>query len=128
MRTHIVRNAKRGLGLCGYGNFEFSDMAIDLAYIHKVFQNASIGAMQPQYTPEFRGHYMLSAANRYFTPKKLVKFETYRPYSDVEDPFGALHLCAEQCNSSEETAVVRVQENDILFFKKETGINNKGAK
>ncbi len=119
-----VRYAKRGLGLCGYSNYNFDQMAGDLAFIQDQFGRSGIGLIEPSFSQDFREHFMLSASNNYFTPLKAVPYETYMPYSADEDPFGSLHKCVLACK--DRMPVVRVKDNEVLYFKKVTNIDVEG--
>ncbi len=80
--------------------------------------------MDPRSTQDFRGHYMIESTNNYFTPKKLVPYETYMRYPLDEDPFGTLHRRAEA--SVKRMAMVRVKENEVLYYQKATGPDMEG--
>ncbi len=121
---NAAKHARRGLGLCGYGNPNFDKMADDLAYIYKLFKSAGIGDFERLDVPEFFDYFALDASNNYFTAKKEATLQTYRRYPPDEDPFGVLHSCAE--SSENRMAMVRLKENEILYFKKHLGIDTEG--
>ncbi len=124
MKNENPKFAKRGLTLCGYGNFSFDNMAADLNFIVDEFRRAGLGTIEQPYVHKYRGYLKISSSNNFFTPSKVIPFETYMPYSPDEDPFGTLHECA--AAGGEEKAVVRVKENEVLYFKKVVGIDKGG--
>ncbi len=123
-KTDSAKYSKRGLGLCGYSTPGFDDMAIDLAFIDGYFEKAGLGKIEHHTTQDFRGHYMIESTNNYFTPKKLVPYKTYMQYRLDEDPFGTLHRRAEA--SEKHQPMVRVKENEVLYFQKTTGPDMEG--
>ena len=110
--------------MCGYGNPDFDDNAAAKARIYSVFEKADIGRIDTDNTENFRGHYSLDATNNYFTLNSLVKHETYLPYPHDEDPFGMLDLW--QDFSKDKNPLVRVSDNDVLFYEKVNVLDEEG--
>lgn len=75
------------------------------------------------YTPlDYRGFPAVNTANNYFTLKKTVPFENFKPFTAQEDPFNVLNNFA--AGSKEE--VVRIADNDIQMYKKEVTYDGSG--
>lgn len=116
MRTNSARYAKRGLTICGFGNFDFDQMSSDLAFVHEQFIRSGLGHVEAQSQNEFRDMYTVCASNNYFTPGHMVPYKTYEPYPAAEDPFGALHRCV--TTTSQRAPVVRLRENKSSTTRK----------
>lgn len=99
-------------------------MADDLAFIYKLFKSAGIGDIERLDVPEFFDYFALDASNNFFTQKKETTLQTYRRYPPDEDPFGVLHSCAESCKHR--MPMVRLKENEVLYFKKQLGTDMDG--
>lgn len=110
--------------MCGYSQPEFDDNAESKAKIYNVFDKANIGRIDHENIENFRGHYSLDASNNYYTLKSLIKHETYLPYPHDEDPFGMLDLWQEF--SKDKNPLVRVSDNDVLFYEKVTMSDEEG--
>ncbi len=101
-------------------------MANEMAFVRDVFKRSDIGDIEESEPDIFRGYFAIEAANHFFTDSKLVRNETYLPYPTQEDPFGYVNGCAWKFR--EKMPLVRVSENDILFFKKVTHSDKEGKK
>lgn len=106
------------MALSGYGSKEFDGMAAAKTFIRDKFVASKIGAIEANQDDDFRGHAMITARNNFFTAKDKVKYEMYNPYPEEDDPQGALHRCA--LTAEQTFPVVRIKENEVLYFDKET--------
>ncbi len=124
MNGYAVRNLRRGADVCGYGNEVFDQMASEMEFIRNVFVKSGIGKIEETELDDFRQYFSIKATNHFFTESKLVTNETYLPYPPQEDPFGYINACA--LKFEEKMPLVRVAENDVLFFKKVVRVNKEG--
>lgn len=134
MKSSLPKNAKlarRGVAICGYGNDDFEQFAVELAFVVKMFETSGHGHFETAYSDDYRGHMMISANNNYFTSLKAATHETYRPFTREEDPFDRLNWCAQQYNASQATkpgkdGVVRISENDVLYYQEVFALDANG--
>lgn len=117
-KREVAGVARRGVNVCGYGDESFATIGSELNFIRGVFEDANIGVIDQIEEDEFRNYPMLSASNRFFTLKSKVRHEKYDRYPLNEDPVGALHTCALAAAPYDKHAVVKLQENEVLYFQK----------
>lgn len=101
-------------------------MANEIEFIRKVFVKSGIGEMKPTEPEDFREYFAIKAANNYFTDGALATNKTYRPYSRQEDPLGYMNTYTQK--HKEKMSLVRVAENDVLFFKKVMNNDKEGRR
>ncbi len=99
-------------------------MANEMVFIRNIFMRSGIGEIDDDEPSIYRKNFAIEASNRFFTESNLVTNETYLPYPPKEDPFGCVNACAVKLQ--DKLPLVRVSENDVLFFKKVIHMDKEG--